>query len=199
MIFVFTLALISPVASADLATVLEDFSQEEIVSVGENVYQTPGQQTCLKCHRAGGEGEGWAGASDLRKPYEWNSFKALGGYEALEADPAQFRQNMETLLTYLITNGGLKTNIGFKKDHPEIKLDWSKTDGKKQFDMMMWGTFQKEMKKKIKVVQAELAEEGTEIADEDMRTFATYAVIEYIRGFEEANPDSPDSPLILKK
>lgn len=173
------------------------FTTEELVSIGEQIYQTPGQQTCLKCHREEGQGEGWAGAADLRKPYTWNSFKALGGYDALEEDRETFLANLHKVLFYLIQNGGVIWNTKFKTVHPDVEMDWSLTNGKSQYDMMMWGTVQKEMKDKIAVVQQELVDSGKEIDDELMKDLAVYAVFEYVKQFEEENEDEDDMPLVF--
>lgn len=173
------------------------FTHDELVAIGEKIYQTPGQQTCQKCHREEGQGEGWAGAADLRKPFTWNSFKALGGYDALEEDREAFMKNLQTVLYYLIENGGVIWNTKFKTVHPEVEMDWSLTNGKTQYDMMMWGTVQKEMKEKIAIVQQELVDSGKEIDDETMKHLAVAAVFEYIKTFEEENEEADDAPLIF--
>ena len=172
-------------------------THDELVETGEKIFQTPGQQTCLKCHREEGQGEGWAGAADLRKPYTWNSFRALGGYDALEEDREGFLKNLHTVLYYLIQNGGVRWNTQFKSAHPEIEMDWSLTNGKTQYDMMMWGTAQKEMKVKIAEVQAELVAAGKPIDDELMKDLAVYAVFEYVKQFEEENEDDDTMPLVF--
>ncbi len=167
--------------------VVEKFSDAEILKIGENVYNTTGENTCLKCHRAGGLGEGWANCKDLRKPYDWNVFKGYGGYEAMEKDPETFYKNMYTTIEYLLANGGIRWNQGFKKDHPEIVLDWTKTPNKNngQFDMMMWGTAQPITKKKIQEIQKGLAAEGKTLTDAEMKDLAVYSTLEYIKTFEE--------------
>ena len=192
------LFMTSSVASADLASAKAQFSAEELMQLGEKIYQTPGQQTCLKCHRAKGEGKGWAGAAVLQEPHTWISFKTLGGYEALEADPEGFRNDMETILRYLVAQGGIKWNLNFKKQHADLykKMDWKKAKGKRQYDIMMWGLAQPEMKKRVKAIHKELTAAGKKLTSEEMDALALETVIEYIRGFEKPNGDKP---LILKK
>jgi hypothetical protein len=81
------------------------FTKPELVKLGENIYQTKGMQTCLQCHRSGGEGEGFAGAAHLVAPNTFRSFNALGGYDALAKNPKEFREKLETSLLYLIHFG----------------------------------------------------------------------------------------------
>lgn len=160
------------------------FTKPELVKLGENIYQTKGMQTCLQCHRSGGEGEGFAGAAKLIAPNTFRSFNALGGYDALAKNPKEFREKLETSLLYLIHGGGLNFNKNFTQDHPEIIYDWSKT-GKTQYDMMMWGVAQAEMKVKVKKVHEELSASGKNLSDEDMQWLAAYATLEYIKAFEK--------------
>jgi len=196
--------LISRVGYADQAAVdaiIQKLTPTDIQKIGSDVYNTPGAQTCLKCHLGGGLGGGWAGAQDLRKPYTWASFNILGGYDALKADTVKFRKDMWTVLEYLFINSGLKWNMGFSKDHPEVQVDWSKNPkGVPQYDMMMWGIYQPEMKAKIKLIQAGLKTDmSLDINDEDMKLLAAYSVFEYIKTFEEAkvNEDGSVEPKIL--
>ncbi len=160
------------------------FTKAELVKLGENIYQTKGMQTCLQCHRAGGEGEGYAGAAKLRAPWTFRSFNALGGYEALAANPKEFRNKMEVALLYLLHGGALNWNANFAKDHPEIVYDWSKT-GKDKYDMMMWGVAQAEMKAKVEKVHGELTASGKTLSEEDMSWLAALATLEYIKTFEK--------------
>lgn len=187
--------------AADRAEVLAKFTPEEIVKFGEDIYQTPGQQTCQKCHMGNGQGEGWAGAADLRKPYKWNSFNGLGGYERLASDPEKMRAEMRTVLEYLIDQGGLKFNLQFKKAHPDVVIDWTKsvTPNKREYDMMMWGIVQTDHKIKIKKIQTDLKGKGVVLTDAEMRDLAICAVIEYVKTFEEPNklPDGTEAPKIL--
>lgn len=187
----------NPVYAQVPENIASAFTHDELVAIGEQIYQTPGQQTCQKCHREEGQGEGWAGAKDLRKPYTWNSFNALGGYDALEEDSEAFLKNLHTVLYYLIEHGGVVWNTKFKSEHPEVEMDWSLTNGKTQYDMMMWGTVQKEMKEKIAIVKQELVDSGKEIDDELMRQLAVVAVFEYVKTFEEENEENEDAPLIF--
>lgn len=193
--------LMVSVAIADQSreAVLKQFTPVEIEEIGKNVYQTTGENTCLKCHRSGGEGEGWAGAADLRKPYKWNAFTTLGGYEALEKNPEEFRKKFYTILEALAAEGGIKWNLNFKKTHPDIVMDWSKSEKKKtQYDMMMWGVAQAAVKKKIADIQKDLESKGKKLTDAEMKDLAVYAVMQYIKGFEEPQkkPDGTSYPKI---
>lgn len=168
--------------------VLKNFTDAELLQIGDKVFNTTGENTCLKCHRAGGIGEGWTGCKDLRKPWNFTSFKALGGYEAMQKDPEKFRKDMTTIQEYLLANGGIKMNMGFKKDHPDVILDWSKSPTSKgQYDMMMWGTVQKAEKDKIKEIQKDLEAQGKKLTDVEMKDLAVYSVHEYVKTFEEEN------------
>ncbi len=169
------------------------FPKEELVSIGEKIYHTKGMQTCLQCHRAGGEGEGYAGAASLQKPWTWRSFNALGGYDELARNPAEFRKKMSVALTYLIHEGGLNWNKNFALKHPDVVYDWSKT-GKDKYDMMMWGVAQSEMKVKVKKVHEELAASGKTLSDEEMSWVAAVAAFEYVKKFEKAGKGKDGKP-----
>ncbi len=178
--------------------VLAKFSKEEMVEIGKNIYQTPGAQTCQKCHRGNGEGEGWAGAAVLKQPHTWNAFLGLGGYEALAQDPAAFRKKMEAILENLITTGAIKYNLEFSAAHPELALDWDKTIKKAgQFDMMMWGVAQPEMKKKVKEVYETLVKtKHPDVTEAEMAILAPHATLEYVKTFEEPNQEDTSKPKI---
>lgn len=178
--------------------VIAKFSKEETIEIGKNIYQTPGAQTCQKCHRENGEGEGWAGAAVLKQPHTWNSFAGLGGYEALAQDPAALRKKMEDILVNLITTGAIKYNMEFAGAHPELALDWDKTIKKAgQFDMMMWGVAQPEMKKKVKEVYETLVKpKHPDVTEAEMALLAPYAALQYVKTFEEPNAEDPSKPKI---
>ncbi len=169
------------------------FTKPELVKLGETIYQTKGMQTCLQCHRGGGEGEGYAGAAKLQAPWTFRSFNALGGYDQLKANPKEFRSRMETSLLYLLHGGALNWNSKFTKDHPEIIYDWSKT-GKEKYDIMMWGVAQAEMKVKVNSVYEGLLATGKTLSESDMQWLAAYASLEYIKTFEKPNKLADGKP-----
>ena len=177
------------------------FTNEQLVEIGKNIYQTPGAQTCQKCHTEKGEGGGWEFAADLRKPYTWNSFKGFGGYEALKKDPVALRKKMETLLEHLISVGSLKHNMLFATAHPEVaaEFDWTKTPNRLggQFDMMMWGVAQPEMKKKVKEVHEKIVKPiVADMTEAEMTVLAPHATLAYVKTFEEANAEDASLPKV---
>jgi mono/diheme cytochrome c family protein len=77
-------------------------SKEQLLKIGEAIYNTEGQNTCLTCHGKGGTGGNQAGAADLRHPRTWRVYQLLGGEPALKADRAKFVQDLDTVLHDLI-------------------------------------------------------------------------------------------------
>lgn len=133
--------------------------QEKLMSVGEEIYNTEGANTCLKCHGKGGHGGDQAGAADLRHPRTWRSYQALGGDEAFNADKEKFLENLQTAVIYLIRHGGTYWNMRFSKRHPDIQYDWSKVhvpDPADKYNNMMKGLTSGPMKNHVRTVKKEL-------------------------------------------
>ena len=80
-------------------------TQEQLLKIGDEIYNTEGENTCLKCHGKGGTGGDQAGAADLRHPRTWRVYQALGGDDAFKADKAKFLKDIDAVLHDLIRNG----------------------------------------------------------------------------------------------
>lgn len=133
--------------------------QEKLMHVGDEIYNTKGANTCLKCHGKGGFGGDQAGAADLRHPRTWRSFQALGGDEAFKADKEKFLHNLQTAVIYLIRHGGTYWNLRFSKRHPDVKYDWSKVhvpDQADKYNNMMKGLTSGPMRRHVSKVKKEL-------------------------------------------
>src|SRR4029450_1697375 len=60
-------------------------AKERLLKIGEEVYNTDGENTCLQCHGKGGTGGTQAGAADLRHPRTWRGDQYIGGGQGLKA------------------------------------------------------------------------------------------------------------------
>ena len=167
-----------------------NLTQEQLVELGELVYNTEGANTCLKCHGQGGHGGDQAGAADLRHPRTWRSYQALGGDEAFSANKEEFIIQMETSLHYLINKGATTWNQRFSKAHPDIEYDWSKVEpATDKYDSMMKGTTTGPMKNKIrKELKDKLKEMGQDVnKPNDLVDVATIAAFEYVKTFDDGS------------
>ena len=128
-------------------------AKEQFVKIGEQVYNTEGENTCLQCHGKGGTGGTQAGAADLRHPKTWRVYQYLGGDEAIKANKEKFLKDMETALHDLIRNGSTQWNQRFPSQHKDIAMDWGKVsipDKADKYNQMMKGITSEPMKKKIR-------------------------------------------------
>lgn len=131
--------------------------------------------TCRDCHGDAGEHGSRANAANLTKPSTWRSYKALGGDWNL----------MKPSLLFLIRNGGIKFNFNFKKEHPEIVYDWSKT-GVERYDAQMLGLTQGVMQERLVGLQAKLkAEDNVDLPLDQAKEFGSLAVLEFVRSLKK--------------
>lgn len=163
-------------------------SREQLLKIGGDIYNTEGENTCLKCHGKGGTGGDQAGAADLRHPRTWRVYQALGGDEAFKANKAKFLQDMEIVIHNLIRNGATQWNIQFPSKHKEVKLDWSKVtipDKADKYNQMMKGITSEPMKKKLKEIQDQLAKDGKKVTPAQMSDIAAVAGFMYVKTFDD--------------
>lgn len=159
---------------------------EQLMSLGEAIYNTEGANTCLKCHGEGGTGGDQAGAADLRHPRTWRSYQALGGDEAFNADKEKFLKDLQTSLIYLIRNGGTKWNLSFNKKHADVKYDWSKVsvpDKANKYNTMMKGLTSGPMKKQVGVAKKDLGLKKTSQA----MSVSAVAAFSYVKSFDDGS------------
>ena len=163
----------------------------QLLKIGEEVFNTDGENTCLQCHGKGGTGGTQAGAADLRHPKTWRVYQALGGDEAFNASKDKFRQDMETVLHDLIRNGAPQWNLKFPSAHKEIKLDWSKVtipDKADKYNQMMKGITSEPMEKKVKEVGEQLKKEGgKQLTPAQIRDLAAVSDFEYVKTLDDGS------------
>ena len=166
------------------------FPKEQLLKLGEAVFNTDGENTCLQCHGKGGTGGTQAGAADLRHPKTWRVYQVLGGDEKFNANKEKFRQDMETVLHDLIRNGAPQWNIQFPSKHKEIKLDWGKVtipDKADKYNQMMKGITSEPMEKKVKEVGEQLKKEGKQLTAAQMRDVAAVSDFEYVKTLDDGS------------
>ena len=81
-------------------TITEDVAKmnipkEDLLKMGETLFNTEGTNTCVYCHGKGGHGGNQAGAADLRHPKTWRSYQALGGDAAFQSNKEKFLKEMD--------------------------------------------------------------------------------------------------------
>jgi len=165
-------------------------AKEQMLKIGEDVYNTDGENTCLKCHGKGGTGGDQAGAADLRHPKTWRVYQALGGDAAFKANKDKFIDDMETVIHDLIRNGATQWNIRFPKEHKEIALDWAKVsipDTADKYNQMMKGITSEPMAKKLKDVQDQLAKDGKKLTAAQLRDLAAVCDFMYVKTFDDGS------------
>jgi hypothetical protein len=163
---------------------------DQLLKIGESIFNTDGANTCLKCHGAGGHGGDQAGAADLRHPRTWRSYQALGGDEAFKANKEKFLKDMHVILHDLIRNNATTWNLKFPKAHPEIKMDWSKVtipDKADKYNTMMKGLTSDPMVKKVKELSDELAKGGKKLDLNQVRDLAAVADFTYVKTLDDGS------------
>jgi hypothetical protein len=193
----FILAMIGVVLLAMPAAAAEDeiaenvaklnLSPQQLLELGDFIYNTEGANTCLKCHGKGGHGGDQAGAADLRHPRTWRAYQALGGDEAFAADKEAFVKKMETSLHYLINKGATTWNQRFVKSHKDIVYDWSKVEKADKYDSMMKGLTTGPMKNRVKELKDKLGDAGKNLKASDLADVATVADFEYVKSLDDGS------------
>jgi hypothetical protein len=164
--------------------------KEQLLKIGEEIYNTDGANTCLKCHGPGGTGGDQAGAADLRHPKTWRVYQALGGDAAFAADKEKFLKNVDVVIHDLIRNGAPVWNLKFPKAHPDIKLDWSKVsipDKADKYNTMMKGITADPMVKKVKEIGEQLEKEGKKLDTNQLRDLAAVSDFSYVKTFDDGS------------
>ena len=165
-------------------------AKEQLLKIGEEVYNTDGENTCLQCHGKGGTGGTQAGAADLRHPRTWRVYQYMGGDDAFKANKDKFLKDMETILHDLIRKGATEWNLRFPSTHKDITMDWSKVsipDTADKYNQMMKGITSEPMKKKIKEIQEQLEKEGKKLNPQQMRDVAAFSDFEYVKTFDDGS------------
>ena len=168
-----------------------ELSEEQLLGIGEMVFNTEGANTCLKCHGAGGHGGDQAGAADLRHPRTWRAYQALGGDDVFNADKDAFLANMATVIHALIRGGATTWNQRFAKSHKDIEMDWSLVtipDKVDKYNSMMKGVTTGPMKKALKAMAKQVeADAGIKLKSKDQRDVAAVATYLYVRSFDDGS------------
>ena len=165
-------------------------AKEQLLKLGDAVFNTDGENTCLQCHGKGGTGGTQAGAADLRHPRTWRVYQALGGDAAFNANKDKFRQEMATVLHDLIRNGATQWNMRFPSTHKEITLDWGKVsipDKVDKYNQMMKGITSDPMDKKIKEIHGQLEKDGKKLTLPHMRDLAAVSDFEYVKTLDDGS------------
>jgi hypothetical protein len=163
---------------------------EQLLKMGDEIYNTEGANTCHKCHGPGGTGGDQAGAADLRHPRTWRVYQALGGDDAFKANKEKFLKEVESVIHDLIRNGATAWNLRFVKAHPEIKLDWAKVsvpDKADKYNTMMKGLTSDPMVKKVKEIGEQLAKEGKKLDANQLRDLCAVADFTYVKTLDDGS------------
>jgi pentatricopeptide repeat protein len=164
--------------------------KEQLLKIGEGIYNTDGANTCLKCHGAGGTGGDQAGAADLRHPRTWRVYQAMGGDEAFKANKEKFLKDVDIVIHDLIRNGATTWNLKFPKAHPEIKLDWTKVsipDKADKYNTMMKGLTSDPMVKKVKELSEQMEKEGKKLDINQIRDLAAVSDFMYVKTLDDGS------------
>jgi hypothetical protein len=167
-----------------------NMSKEQLLKIGESIYNTDGANTCLKCHGPGGTGGDQAGAADLRHPKTWRVYQALGGDAAFNGNKEKFRKDMEVVLHDLIRNGATVWNLKFAKAHKDITLDWKKVsipDTADKYNSMMKGLTSDPMVKRVKEIGEDLAKQGKKLDVNQLRDLCAVADFAYVKTFDDGS------------
>ena len=168
-----------------------ELTQEQLLTIGETLFNTEGANTCLKCHGAGGHGGDQVGAADLRHPRTWRAYQALGGDEAFNADQEGFLAHMATVIHVLIREGGPTWNLRFAKRHKDIVMDWSLVtipDKVDKYNSMMKGITSGPMKKALKAMAKQVrADAGLKLKSKAQKDVAAVATYMYVRSFDDGS------------
>ncbi|HTR24339.1 MAG TPA: hypothetical protein VMI10_10165 [Terriglobales bacterium] len=157
--------------SAENDDVVKQFSDQQLLEIGKEVYHSPGANTCQDCHGVTGEHGSRVEAANLTKPKTWRSYRALNGDWA----------KMDISLQYLIQYSALKWNFHFAKEHPDIKYDWSKA-GEDRYNSLMYGETQPAMVASLARIKGEIAtKDKIQLTDDQMRALGAAAALRYVK------------------
>ena len=186
--------MVLPVSAGTIAENVAklNLTTEQLVGFGDEIYNTEGANTCLKCHGKGGTGGDQAGAADLRHPRTWLSYQALGGDAAFEANKDEFLKKMEAALHFLFNKGGTAWNQRFSKAHKDVTYEWAgvkNADGKEvnKYDSMMKGVTTGPMKKQVNALKKKLGDNGKKLKSKQLAEVAAVAAFEYVKTFDDGS------------
>lgn len=159
------------------------FTKAEMVAIGERVYNVEGTTTCVACHGPQGQGGYVSSAPKLNDSTKFEVYDALGGKKAFKKDPAKFKRELETVHVYLLRMGSVNWNKFNKQAHPEVQLDWSKTNrphGK--LDPNMFGVTKIPTLYAVHDIREELNKNrNLKLSHGDMEDLAAYSVYQYMK------------------
>lgn len=157
-----------------------------MINLGKEVYFSKSSDSCAKCHgditKESLEGKEIEQSADLQNPYTWVAFKALGGENKKNKNPENFNQQFDSVIIELIINGAYDWNREFyKKATKEYDFNWSRVDGKEQYDSQMKGIKISIVKNILKKIDRILRKEGVKVNRKELENIAAVSVYEFVK------------------
>ena len=157
-----------------------------MINLGKEVYFSKSSDSCAKCHgditKESLEGKEIEQSADLQNPYTWVAFKALGGENKKNKNPENFNQQFDSVIIELIVNGAYNWNREFyKKATKEYDFNWSRVDGKEQYDSQMKGIKISIVKNILKKIDRILRKEGVKVNRKELENIAAGSVYEFLK------------------
>ena len=157
-----------------------------MINLGKEVYFSKSSDSCAKCHgditKENLEGKEIEQSADLQNPYTWVAFKALGGENKKNKNPENFNQQFDSVIIELIINGAYDWNREFyKKATKEYDFNWSRVDGKEQYDSQMKGIKISIVKNILKKIDRILRKEGVKVNRKELENIAAVSVYEFVK------------------
>ena len=157
-----------------------------MINLGKEVYFSKSSDSCAKCHgditKESLEGKEIEQSADLQNPYTWVAFKALGGENKKNKNPENFNQQFDSVIIELIVNGAYDWNREFyKKATKEYDFNWSRVDGKEQYDSQMKGIKISIVKNILKKIDRILRKEGVKVNRKELENIAAVSVYEFVK------------------
>ena len=157
-----------------------------MINLGKEVYFSKSSDSCAKCHgditKESLEGKEIEQSADLQNPYTWVAFKALGGENKKNKNPENFNQQFDSVIIELIVNGAYNWNREFyKKATKEYDFNWSRVDGKEQYDSQMKGIKISIVKNILKKIDRILRKEGVKVNRKELENIAAVSVYEFLK------------------
>ena len=157
-----------------------------MITLGKEVYFSKSSDSCAKCHgditKESLEGKEIEQSADLQNPYTWVAFKALGGENKKNKNPENFNQQFDSVIIELIINGAYDWNREFyKKATKEYDFNWSRVDGKEQYDSQMKGIKISIVKHILKKIDRILRKEGVKVNRKELENIAAVSVYEFVK------------------
>lgn len=164
----------------------KDIPNDLMINLGKEVYFSKSSDSCAKCHgditKESLEGKEIEQSADLQNPYTWVAFKALGGENKKNKNPENFNQQFDSVIIELIINGAYDWNREFyKKATKEYDFNWSRVDGKEQYDSQMKGIKISIVKNILKKIDRMLRKEGVKVNRKELENIAAVSVYEFVK------------------